>query len=514
MSILENMDKGKFERAKHTRVPLVENAVKHTTKNIMEDKNISDVDKKTLSTLMENAGGYYKMLKEDVGVNVDAVGNMISFAFPIIKKLFPGLIAKDLVSIQPIDAPVGYVRFLRYVRSGGKDPYSEAVMPENFLDSTYQPNYASQEITTTVIATITAGAPGTVVVSGSDFSTTYGNFGDIEVREPNTHKLKEATDNIEATVKSITVSDTTNYDADAFVVTNPSVGATNDYKIDDGANSLILTLTKAAGTIAGGTVVGFPTHDVVITLVLSAFINLEANAGADGVPEYKLKLEYYPIFTKPRMLRSSIELQSMLISQKAGVEADTELIDLISSSMALEIDRGIISELREMAYKESVVTPGLFSKGLPAGWATSPAFYYTFLIKEMNVVSANIYKTSLRGKASWAVTTPEMASLLEITEKFDSNENFAGSNILTMAGKLKQNKISVYVDPYFPDNEMIMGFKGTGTNAGYIFAPFIPLALTPPDFSGKDMSFTYGAFSQQGSAKVDSNIVSYVKITA
>ncbi len=513
MNILENMNKEKFDRARHTRVPLVENAVAHTIKNINEDKNTSVKDKQMLSVLMENSGGYFKMLKEDVGVSVDAIGNMISFAFPIIKKLFPGMIAGDLVPFQPVDAPVGFVRFLRYVRTGGKDPYSEAVMPENFLDSTYQPNYASQEITTTVIGTITAGAPGTMVVSGSDFTTSQASYGDIEVREPNTHKLKESTDNIEATVKSITVSDTTNYDADAFVVTNPSVGATNNYKIDDGANSLILTLTKATGAIAGGTVVGFPTHDVVVTVVLSAFINLESNAGADGVPEYKLKLEYLPVFTKPRMLRSSIELQSMLISQKAGVEADTELIDIISSAMALEIDRSIIAELREMAYTGSVVTPGTFDKSLPANWATSPAFYYAFLIKEMNVVSANIYKTSLRGKASWAVTTPEVASLLEITEMFDSNENFSGANVLTMAGKLKQNKISVYVDPYFPDNEMIMGFKGDGANAGYIFAPFIPLALTPPDFSGKNMSFTYGAFSQQGSVKVDQNIVSYITIT-
>lgn len=503
------INKENIDKAKRTRVPLIENSVNVAKKKVISDTNLNVDDKKALSTLLENEGLYYKMLKEDVGVNVDAIGNMISFAFPIVKKLYPGLIAKDLVSVQPIDAPVGYVRFLRYVRTGGKDPYTgEAIMPENFLDSNYQPNYASQEITTTVSVTIASGAISSV---SGDFTASQAKYGDILVREPDTQLINQGTDNVEATIKSLSLSDTVNYDPTAFTITNPVPGATSNYIIDDNTNKLTLTLTKATGAIAATLDSGFA-HDVTITLVLSAFVNLEGNSD-NGVPEYKLKLEYLPVFTRPKMLRSNIDLQAMLISQKAGVEADTELIDLISSSMALEIDRGIIMELRDMAHNDSAVTPGSFSKSLPANWATSPAFYYTFLIKEMNVVSANIYKTSLRGKASWAVTTPEIAALLEITEKFESNENYAGANTLTMAGKLKQNKISVYVDPYFPADDMVIGFKGVGGNAGYVFAPFIPLALTPPDFSGQDMSFTYGAFSQQGSSKVDSNIVSYITVS-
>ena len=513
MSILEHMNPDALKRMKSTSVPLVESAVTHTKTNIQNDKNLNKKDKKILNKLIENAGLYYKLLKEDSGVSVDAVGNMISFAFPIVKKMFPGLIAKDLISVQPIDAPVGFVRFLRYVRTGGKDPYtSEAIMPENFLDNTYQPNYASQEITTTITTSITGGAPGTVADIAGDFTESYSNYGTILFAEPNTQQMREADDNVKATIKYFSFSDTSHYDINNFTVTQDA----GHYILDDGTNKITFTVNSGDGTIDAAIDSGFA-NDVTITAVLNAFVNLEANSntntGKEEIPEYKFHIEYKEVYTKPKALRSNIDLQAMLISQKAGVEADTELIDLISSAMALEIDRGIIADLRNMAKHESAVTPGSFSKGLPSNWATSPAFYYTFLIKEMNVLSANIYKTSLRGKAGWAVTTPEIAALLEITEMFSSNENYAGANTLTMAGKLKQNQISVYVDPYYPDNEMMLGFKGLGTNAGYVFAPFIPLALTPPDFRGQDFSFSYGAFSQQGSAKVDANIVGYIDIT-
>ena len=62
---------------------------------------------------MENESQYLQGLNEETKtVNV---GSFTKFIFPVLRRVFPNLIANEIVSVQPMTAPVGAVFFLDYV---------------------------------------------------------------------------------------------------------------------------------------------------------------------------------------------------------------------------------------------------------------------------------------------------------------------------------------------------------------------------------------------------------------
>jgi len=63
--------------------------------------------------LMENESQHLRNLSEETRtVNV---GSFTKFIFPVLRRVFPNLIANEIVSVQPMTAPVGAVFFLDYI---------------------------------------------------------------------------------------------------------------------------------------------------------------------------------------------------------------------------------------------------------------------------------------------------------------------------------------------------------------------------------------------------------------
>jgi hypothetical protein len=63
--------------------------------------------------LLENESQYLQNLNEDT--RSTNVGSFTKFIFPILRRVFPNLIANEIVSVQPMTAPVGAVFYLDYV---------------------------------------------------------------------------------------------------------------------------------------------------------------------------------------------------------------------------------------------------------------------------------------------------------------------------------------------------------------------------------------------------------------
>jgi len=92
-------------------------------------------------------------------------------------------------------------------------------------------------------------------------------------------------------------------------------------------------------------------------------------------------------------------------------------------------------------------------------------------------------RDTMRGKANWLVTSPEIASILETLKEFRpyGGAVFAGSNPsgIGSRGSL-MSQLEVFVDPIFPKNKILLGYKGASVvDSGYFYAPYIPVELTP-----------------------------------
>jgi hypothetical protein len=106
---------------------------------------------------------------------------------------------------------------------------------------------------------------------------------------------------------------------------------------------------------------------------------------------------------------------------------------------------------------------------------------YSNVLALINFASTDIYRTTLRGPGNVLITSPVIASMLESAAKLegglpaaDGPTNMAGNQI-QYAGKFA-GKYDLVVDPMFPEDEIIVGYKGSNAmDAGFFYCPYIPV---------------------------------------
>ena len=247
--------------------------------------------------------------------------------------------------------------------------------------------------------------------------------------------------------------------------------------------------------------------------------NLE-NSG--NIPEIDIKVDSVSITAMTKKLKAkwTPELQQD-INAYHNLDAEVELTGILSEHIALEIDQEILEDL----VKDSTAgtyywsrRPGKFVVkdtgrqilGLP-GATVLPDFtgtvseWYETLLETVNDVSANIHRKTLRGGANFLVCGPEVANILEFTSGFRADTT-ADENRGT-AGAVKTGSISkkwdVYVDPYFPRNAILVGRKGGSfLESGYVYAPYVPLQVTPTIFGVDDFTPRKGVMTRYGKKMV------------
>ena len=202
----------------------------------------------------------------------------------------------------------------------------------------------------------------------------------------------------------------------------------------------------------------------------------------DIIPEIDIKVDSIAVTAVTKKLKAkwSPELGQDLNAYH-NLDAEVELTSILSEQIALEIDREILNDLIQGA------TAGATSAA-PDFTGTVSEWYET-LIETVNDVSAQIHRKTLRGGANFLVTSPEVANILEFTAGFRANVTHdadRGTVGAVNVGSVSK-KFDVYVDPYFPRNVILVGRKGGSfLESGYVYAPYVPLQVTPTIFGTED----------------------------
>jgi hypothetical protein len=221
------------------------------------------------------------------------------------------------------------------------------------------------------------------------------------------------------------------------------------------------------------------------------------------IPEIDIKVDSISVTAQTKKLKAkwTPELGQDLNAYH-NLDAEVELTSILSEQIALEIDREILVDLIKGATAGTLYwarSPGLFvnrETGAEVGaLSAAPDFtgtvseWYETLLETVNDVSARIHRKTIRGGANFIVTSPEVASILEFTSGFRAS--VAVDDDRGTAGGIKVGSISkkwdVYVDPYFPRNVLLVGRKGSSfLESGYVYAPYVPLQVTPTIFGPED----------------------------
>ena len=171
------------------------------------------------------------------------------------------------------------------------------------------------------------------------------------------------------------------------------------------------------------------------------------------------------------------------VSAFHNIDAEAELTAILSEQIAAEVDREILRDLRKAApWKQRWDYNGWQRLSVQSSVYTQKDWNQT-LITKINQISAQIQKSTLRGGANWIVVSSEISAVFNDLEYFHVTDASAESDQYNMGiekiGSL-QGRYNVIVDPYSPHWSLIMGHHGTSLlDTGYIYAPYVPMALTP-----------------------------------
>ena len=170
-----------------------------------------------------------------------------------------------------------------------------------------------------------------------------------------------------------------------------------------------------------------------------------------------------------------------------GLEAETELANILSAEILAEINREVIRTINSQAKTGSqdvtgaTSTKGIFDLDVDADgrWSVEK---FKGLVFQLDREANAIAKDTRRGRGNFLICSSDVASalaaagMLDYTPAMSTNLNVDDTGN-TFAGVLN-GKMRVYVDPYAVADYATVGYKGTNAyDAGVFYCPYVPLTM-------------------------------------
>ena len=509
----------------------------------------NDYTRRVTAQLLENQA---KSIVEDrlseaitaAATTTGQLGTFQKFAFPLVRRVYPKLLANSLVGVQPMQGPVSQVFYLGNSRAKEGGATNQTVFSKYNL--TYAGNVAQR------IGSVSGTASErSVSMAGNTYA--QGTFVDKD-GDP----LAVATPGLDGD------------DADSGFDLSNVLATTSG---SEGAIGELYGAGAGSGTM-GGQIAAWPNQNFVGGYNLSGGERLTGT----GIPEMTFHIEQEAVVANTRKMRALWTLEaSQDLKAYHNLDLERELTDLLSKELQLEIDRELIEDLRMIGYglhdnnlggvNQKLVDsdyislgnqtngqfPGLTGNSAATGTFVPAQFTYDFngaegtgtatsfgsastdsnifvvdftqedlslyprhvgevyanLLAIINLASQDIYRTTMRGPGNWLLTSPLVASLLESAAKLeggvmpnDAPTNL-GRNSIEYKGKF-MGRYDLYVDPMFPQDEILMGYKGANAmDSGYVYAPYIPLQQLPTITDPESFQPRKGILTRYGKVQIE-----------
>ena len=249
----------------------------------------------------------------------------------------------------------------------------------------------------------------------------------------------------------------------------------------------LTNLTLAANTTETFTSNAFP----VTAMTTNQGENLGDGAAGNTFQEMAFSIEKVTVTAKTRALKAEYSMElAQDLKAVHGLDAETELANILSTEILAEINREVIRTIygvAKLGAQVGTTTRGIFDLDTDSNgrWMVEKIKGLAFQIeREANTIA----KQTRRGKGNIMLCSSDVASALAMAGILDYNSALQGQVNLTVddtgntfAGTLF-GRIKVYIDPYFPagsTNEFaVVGYKGSNAyDAGLFYCPYVPLQM-------------------------------------
>ncbi|MAE81491.1 MAG: hypothetical protein CMB80_02055 [Flammeovirgaceae bacterium] len=509
-------------------------------KKLKEDGSYGYVGKKGIvARLLENQAAYLRSMQLSEATQTGNVANYNKIAFPLVRRVFGQLLANEIVSVQPMSLPSGLLFYLDFkwdrnkngMTSGGSvygqldngQPNNNAQLDgvgEQTASGGYynmQSGYSMRQFviddgsTAPTYSGVTATSQllGGATVSGYNFTLSASGSTDLaDLQHMRIQRYGELNFDGSNTFRSLSA---------LHSVSGGHYWGTFDHTMTYVTGALIQCFCSELGTID---VTWSAASVTAARLVGSARTNVSVDNGTNNlgdfestsaIPEINLSVSSVAVTAQTRKLKATWtpELAQDLNAYHA-LDAEVELTTILSEVISTEIDRDILAQLLngaavKAAWSRSIgrYVKWVLNDNVQTITPTSSYTYQNFhgtqqdwyqtLGETIIVVSNEIHKRNLRSGANWLVTSPEISSIIEAIATFKPNAVFDPTEVQYSLGIEKigtlTNRFTIYKDPYFPVDKILVGYKGAGfLDSGFVYAPYVPLVVTPTIFEPDDFT--------------------------
>jgi hypothetical protein len=214
--------------------------------------------------------------------------------------------------------------------------------------------------------------------------------------------------------------------------------------------------------------------------------------------EMGFSIEKVTVTAKTRQLKASYSIElAQDLKAVHGLDAETELSNILSTEILAEINREVVRSVYAIAKNGGPADAGIMnlatgSVDVDGRWQVEKYKNLIFAIeRDLNKIA----RETRRGKGNILITSSDVASALAMSGLLDYNSGLTGQTNLdvdptgnTFAGTLF-GRVKVYIDPYSiaTQNYVVSGYKGTAVyDAGLFYCPYVPLqmvrAIDPDSF--------------------------------
>tara|TARA_R100000322_G_scaffold163786_1_gene127684 strand:- start:717 stop:2057 length:1341 start_codon:yes stop_codon:yes gene_type:complete len=275
----------------------------------------------------------------------------------------------------------------------------------------------------------------------------------------------------------------------------------------DGAEALVdevfpdFSNQNAAGTIGGGDIGSTETNPAVLNDSPSAGTYVSAtgmtrseaealgDSGTNAFAQMAFSIEKSTVTAVSRALKAEYTMElAQDLKAIHGLDAETELSNILSTEILAEINREVIRSLYVTAVKGAQVnttTAGIFDLDTDSNgrWSVEKFKGLMFQIeRDANAIG----QQTRRGKGNMIICSADVASALQMAGVLDytpalNNTLNVDDTATTFAGVMN-GRFRVYVDPYSANvaasQYYVCGYKGTSPyDAGFFYCPYVPLQM-------------------------------------
>ena len=275
----------------------------------------------------------------------------------------------------------------------------------------------------------------------------------------------------------------------------------------DGAEALVdeafpdISNQNAAGTIGGGDVGATETNPAVLNDSPSAGTYVSAtgmtrsqaealgDSGTNAFAEMAFSIEKSTVTAVSRALKAEYTMElAQDLKAIHGLDAETELSNILSTEILAEINREVVRSLYVTAVAGAQVnttTAGIFDLDTDSNgrWSVEKFKGLMFQIeRDANAIG----QQTRRGKGNMLIVSADVASALQMAGVLDYtpalNNNLAVDDTSSTFAGTMNGRFKVYVDPYSANvaasQYYVCGYKGTSPyDAGFFYCPYVPLQM-------------------------------------